>query len=109
VSFLPTVTRAEHQGEYFVRVTFNDNSQKTIDFLPWLDGPIFEALRSPRCFRQFFLDGGTIAWPNGADIAPETLYSAPAVERSPKSGRRARARGGEVLVLRRTKANRRKL
>ena len=55
-------------------MTFNDNTEKTIDFCQVLDGPEFERLRDPNYFRGFFLDGGTVAWPNGADIAPDTLY-----------------------------------
>jgi hypothetical protein len=55
-------------------MTFNDHSEKTIDFRQWLEGPVFEPLKNPSYFRRFFLDGGTVAWPNGADIAPETLY-----------------------------------
>jgi hypothetical protein len=71
---LPTVVRAEHRGGYRIHVTFSDNTEKTIDFRQWLNGPVFEPLKKPRYFRAFFLDGGTVAWPNGADIAPETLY-----------------------------------
>ncbi len=74
MTFLPSVIRAEHRGGYRIHVTFNDDTEKTIDFGPWLEGPIFEPLKDTVYFARFFLDGGTIAWPNGADIAPETLY-----------------------------------
>ena len=74
MTFLPSVVRAEYCGGYRIHLTFNDNSEKTIDLRQWLVGPVFEPLKNPKYFRRFFLDGGTVAWPNGADIAPETLY-----------------------------------
>jgi hypothetical protein len=55
-------------------LTFNDGLEGTIDFADWLDGPVFEPLKDVSTFQKFFLEGGTVAWPTGADIAPETLY-----------------------------------
>ncbi len=81
MTFLPTVIHAEYCGGYRIHLSFNDNSEKTVDFGRWLDGPVFEPLKDTGDFRRFFLDGGTVAWPNGADIAPETLYEYPAPER----------------------------
>ena len=75
MAFLPNVTRAEYRGGYRIHVTFNDGKSGTIDFAAWLEGPIFEPLKSAEYFQRFFLDGGTVSWPNGADIAPETLYA----------------------------------
>lgn len=72
--FLPTVVRAEYRGGCRIRLTFNDGVASTIDFALWLEGPIFEPLKDTDYFQRFFLEGGTIAWPNGADVAPETLY-----------------------------------
>ena len=57
--------------------TFWDGTESDIDLDPYLHGPIFEPLRrEPALFAAMYLDGDTIAWPNGADIAPETLYDA---------------------------------
>jgi len=79
---LPSVTRAKYVRDYLIEVKFNDGTKKVIDFEPWLTGPIFKRLKKKEYFKNFFLDGPTIAWPNGADIAPETLYTAEAVKLS---------------------------
>jgi hypothetical protein len=71
---LPTVIHAEHRGEFKIRLAFNDGVDATVDFSDWLSGPVFEPLKNPKYFARFFIEGGTIAWPNGADIAPETLH-----------------------------------
>jgi hypothetical protein len=76
---LPSVTKAKYVRDYLIEVKFNDGTKKVIDFKPWLSGPIFKPLKSKAYFKRFFIDGPTIAWPNGADIAPETLYAARSV------------------------------
>ncbi|MFN8634958.1 MAG: DUF2442 domain-containing protein [Chloroflexota bacterium] len=82
MTFLPLVTEAEYRGDFRIRLVFNDGVESTADFSPWLDGPIFAPLRSTDYFQRFFLDGGTVAWPNGADIAPETLYASAKAEQA---------------------------
>lgn len=71
---LPRVVEAEYRGEFRIRVAFSDGVAGTIDFSGWLHGPIFEPLQDPAYFARFFIEGGTVSWPNGADIAPETLH-----------------------------------
>jgi hypothetical protein len=82
--FLPHVIRAEHEEDFRIHLTFNDGTEASVDFESWLSGPVFEPLKDRGYFRTFFLDGGTVAWPNGADIAPETLYEAAQATRSNK-------------------------
>ena len=74
MGFLPTVIRGENRGDHRIHLWFNDGLECTVDFASWLDGPIFEPLKDPAYFRRFFVEGGTVTWPNGADVAPETLY-----------------------------------
>lgn len=71
---IPCVIKAEYRGGHRICITFDDQLEATIDFKPWLKGPVFEPLKDPKVFQRFFLDGWTVAWPNGADIAPETLH-----------------------------------
>jgi hypothetical protein len=80
MGILPQVVRAEYRGGYRIHLGFSDGREKTVDFRLWLSGPVFEPLKDERYFRQFFLEAGTVGWPNGADIAPETLYSAQGIE-----------------------------
>jgi hypothetical protein len=80
--FLPHVIRAEYDEDFRIHLTFNDGAEGSVDFESWLVGPVFEPLKDKTYFRKFFLEGGTVAWPNGADIAPETLYDAARATRS---------------------------
>jgi Protein of unknown function (DUF2442) len=69
------VIDAEVVRDYIVRVKFEDGSTGEIDLAPELWGPVFEPLKDPDYFRQMTVaEYGTIAWPNGADFAPEFLY-----------------------------------
>jgi len=92
MTFLPSVVQADHRGDFRLRVVFNDGSENTIDFSQWFDGPMFEALKSPAFFTRYFIDGGTVTWPNGADIAPETLYAVPGRRRPNKRLQPTKAR-----------------
>jgi hypothetical protein len=69
------VTKVEYRGEYVYHIIFDDGVEGEIDFSTYLSwGPIFEPLKDRTLFTKATVEGGTIGWPNGADIAPETLY-----------------------------------
>jgi hypothetical protein len=54
---------------------FEDGTEKEIDLEPYLRGPIFEPIKNdPALFHNVRIEGGTITWPNGADIDPDVLY-----------------------------------
>ena len=74
MSLPPTVTSVKVIQPYVLALEFSDGKRREVDLEPELKGMIFEQLKDPAFFAQVFLDGETVAWPNGADFAPEFLY-----------------------------------
>ena len=69
------VRAVEPLERFRVRLEFEDDTQKEVDLEPYLHGPVFQPMRSdPVVFRSMKVEGGTIAWDNGADIDPDVLY-----------------------------------
>lgn len=72
---LIVVTKAEYADGYTLSLTFSDGLKANVDFSKWVEKyPFFEPLKDLTYFKNFSLDGWTVVWPNGADIAPETLH-----------------------------------
>jgi hypothetical protein len=73
------VVDARYVKDYQVWLKFNDNTEKIVDFKQKIlseKRKIFLPLKDPDYFKQvsFNRESDTIEWPNGVDIAPETLY-----------------------------------
>ena len=73
---LVDITGVEVIGEYRLRLTFEDGTVGDVDFTGRSWRGVFEPLRDPAYFASVAVDreAGTIAWPDGLDMAPEPLY-----------------------------------
>lgn len=73
------VSSFEIVAPYTLRVRFDDNTEKTIDFQPILAGELYKPLRDLALFNQVQIDPEvhTLVWPNGADFDPATLHDWP--------------------------------
>jgi hypothetical protein len=72
---LNDVTGIEYRGGHVYRIRFDDGLEGDVDFSDYVGrGPVFEAFADLSFFQSARVEAGTITWPNGADIAPETLY-----------------------------------
>jgi len=71
------ITSVEVIGGSRLRLTFADGTVGDVDFAGRAWGGVFEPLRDPEYFARVTVDrgAGTIAWPDGLDMAPEPLYA----------------------------------
>ena len=72
----PDITAAEVVRHGVLRLTFADGLSGEVDVLNRMRGPVFDDARTPEGFAEVEADAetGTVAWPGGADLAPDTLY-----------------------------------
>ncbi len=59
---------------YRLRLRLTDGSTIERDVGPLLVGPVFHPIREqPEMFARVGIDGGTVSWPNGADLCPDVV------------------------------------
>jgi len=72
---MPNIVSVQPLQNYGLAIRFDDGLEGVIEMHDRLFGPAFEPLKDPAVFQQVFVDEfGAVAWPNGADLAPDALY-----------------------------------
>jgi hypothetical protein len=76
-AFSQDITRVTVLSHGRLRLTFADGLEGDVDVLQRMHGPVFADARTPEGFAEVTVDPeiGTIVWPNGADLAPDTLHA----------------------------------
>ncbi len=69
-----TVTHAEYEKEYTLRITFSNGEVRLVDFTPLMQKGICRKLQDLDYFKSFTLDPFTVDWNNEIGFAPEYLY-----------------------------------
>jgi hypothetical protein len=72
---MPKLVHVRALRGHRLNVRFDDGTAGEIDLTDRLFGPVFEPLKDEEIFQQVLVDEfGAIAWPCGADLAPDGVY-----------------------------------
>ncbi|HEY7951537.1 MAG TPA: DUF2442 domain-containing protein [Solirubrobacteraceae bacterium] len=76
IGLTPDITGVAVPRHGALVLTFADGLTGEVDVLDRMRGPVFDEARTPQGFAEVRVDPelGTVAWPGGADLAPDTLY-----------------------------------
>ena len=76
IGLTPDITTVSVVSHGVLRLTFADGLTGDVDVLDRMRGPVFEHARTEEGFSRVEVDDetGTVTWPGGADLAPDTLY-----------------------------------
>lgn len=65
------IKNADYIGNYKIKLIFNDNKIKVVDFGKFLlsnNHPQYNKYKQLKNFRKFFIDGGNIVWGKNWDL-----------------------------------------
>lgn len=71
---IPNIININYLEEYKCIITFDNNSDKVIDFAPFIKSGVSSALQDITYFKKGFVQDGYLVWPNGYDCCPKTLF-----------------------------------
>jgi Protein of unknown function (DUF2442) len=70
----PRVVAVSPLPDHALLVSFGNGEQRRLDMRPYLNFPVFERLRDSAFFELARADHGTVAWPGGIDLDPDSVY-----------------------------------
>jgi hypothetical protein len=89
IGLTPDITDAAVIRHGVLRLRFADGLSGEVEVLDRMRGPVFDQARTPQGFAEVTVDPetGTVVWPGGADLAPDTLYERVRTRRVARPGR----------------------
>ena len=70
----PRVKSVEPLSDHKLFITFTNDEVGVYDCSDLLDFGVFRQFRDEGYFQSARAEHGTVVWPNGQDICPDTLY-----------------------------------
>lgn len=70
----PRVKSVKPENNYTLLLEFSNGEVKRFDVSPYIGKGVFAPLSDESFFWRVRVFLGSIQWPNGADLCPDTLY-----------------------------------
>jgi len=70
----PRVKKVKVEEKFKLKITFDNGQVGIFNIQPYLDFGVFSELKNTKYFRQVKSLHGSINWPHGQDVCPDTLY-----------------------------------
>lgn len=70
----PRAIAVKPLSDYRLKVDFDNGEARVFDVKPYIRGEWFSELLDVDVFNAVRIDGLSVVWPDGQDIAPDCLY-----------------------------------